>query len=56
MDEFNTLYELIEHLARNNQEVRPRLVTDTKGLTWLAVDTPYGDHWFWADGTVMQVL
>lgn len=69
MDEINTLLELTEAVcdARTGgyeAEMIPRRVRCDQGHLWLTVkvtDTEPGSplpgtYWFWADGTVMQVV
>ena len=55
-EHINTLQDLVEYAAECFETVTPRWVADTKGIKWLVIDHPSGQYWFWADGTVMQVL
>lgn len=70
MDEINTAFELIEALTDievggYDVTVKFTKVRDTGGDLWTVVQvtdctepgvTIEGDYWFWADGTIMQVL
>lgn len=55
-EHINNLQDLVEYAAECFDTISPRWVADTKGTKWLVIEHSSGEYWFWADGTVMQVL